>query len=104
VGIIDGGRLVALDPPGALINKLTGVSSITTSAYLPLAELQSLPAITSVQRNGYQLHLQTSDVVLTLHTILELAARHQVSLHDLHIKQPNLEDVFLNLTGRTLRA
>lgn len=104
VGIIDFGKLVALDTPGALINGLAGMSSITTSAPVPLSELQSLPTITGLQQNGAHLHLQTNDVALTLQTILELAARHQVSLNDLHIKQPNLEDVFLHLTGRTIRA
>lgn len=103
VGIIDHGKLVALDTPGALINRLAGVSSITTSAYVPLADIQSQPYISSVQRNGTQLHLQTNDVAMTLRAILDLAEQHRVSLNDLHIKQPNLEDVFLNLTGHTIR-
>lgn len=104
VGIIDFGKLVALDTPGALINSLAGVSSITTSAYVPLADIQSLPFVTNMQRNGTRLHLQTNDVAMTLRAILDSAAQHDVNLNDLHIKQPNLEDVFLNLTGRTIRA
>lgn len=104
VGIIDHGKLVALDSPGALINRLAGMSSITTSAHLPLDDNQLRPFISSVQRNGSKLHLQTNDVALTLRTILDLAEQYQVSLNDLHIKQPNLEDVFLNLTGHTIRA
>ena len=103
VGIIDLGKLVALDTPGALINSLAGVSSITTSAYVPLADVQSLPHIINVQPDGTRLHLQTNDVAMALRTILDLAEQHQVSLNDLHIKQPNLEDVFLNLTGRRIR-
>ena len=103
VGIIDLGKLVALDTPGALINSLAGVSSITTSAYVPLVDIQSLPYISNAQRNGSRLHLQTHDVAMTLRSILDLAEQHQISLNDLHIKQPNLEDVFLNLTGRRIR-
>jgi ABC-2 type transport system ATP-binding protein len=103
VGIIDFGRLVALDTPGALINRLAGVSSITTSTYVPLADIQSLPTIINIQRDGTRLHLQTNDVAVTLRSILDLAEQNSVSLNDLHIKQPNLEDVFLNLTGRTIR-
>ena len=61
------------------------------------------PYISNAQRNGTHLHLQTDDVALTLRTILDLAEQHEVSLNDLHIKQPNLEDVFLNLTGRMIR-
>ncbi|MAT97121.1 MAG: ABC transporter [Anaerolineaceae bacterium] len=104
VGIIDHGTLVALDTPGALINRLAGVSSITTSATMLLDSIQALPSISRVQRNGTWLHLQTNDVPTTLRTILDLAEQHELSLHDLHIKQPNLEDVFLNLTGHAIRA
>jgi ABC-2 type transport system ATP-binding protein len=103
VGIINHGNLVALDTPGALINTLAGVSSITTSAYVPIDSIRSLPYISNVQRNGTQLHLQTNDVALTLRSILDLAEQNAVNLNDLHIKQPNLEDVFLNLTGRMIR-
>jgi len=103
VGIIDHGYLVALDTPGALINNLSGFSSITTSAFVPLDELCSQPSINNVQRDGAHLHLQTRDVVIALHTILDLAEQHNLGLNDLHIKQPNLEDVFLHLTGRTIR-
>lgn len=103
VGIIDHGKLAALDTPGALINNLAGVSSITTSAYVPMDNIRSLPYISNAQRNGSRLHLQTNDVAMTLRTILDLAEQHEVNLNDLHIKQPNLEDVFLNLTGRMIR-
>lgn len=104
VGIIDHGKLVALDTPGALINRLAGVSSITTSAILPLDGLQMLPSISRVQRSDTHLQLQTKDVPTTLRTILDLAEQNELSLNDLHIKQPNLEDVFLNLTGHAIRA
>ncbi len=104
VGIIDHGKLVALDTPGALINRLAGVSSITTSAILPFDGLQTLPSISRVQRSGTQLQLQTKDVPTTLRTILDLAEQNELSLNDLHIKQPNLEDVFLNLTGHAIRV
>ena len=57
VGIIDHGRLVALDTPGALINRLAGVSSITTTAYVPLDDIQTQPYISTVQRDGTRLHL-----------------------------------------------
>lgn len=103
VGIIDHGHLVALDTPGALINSLAGLSSITTSAFVPLDDIRSQPYISNAQHDGAHLHLQTRDVAMTLRTILDLAEQHNLGLNDLHIKQPNLEDVFLNLTGRTIR-
>ena len=103
VGIVDHGRLVALDTPGNLIAKLAGVSSITTSAHLPVHEFQRLPYVVQAQHDGDEVSIQTRDVAATLRAILDLAQKHCVSLNDLHIQQPNLEDVFLNLTGKSIR-
>ncbi len=103
VGIVDHGRLVALDTPDNLITNLAGVSSITTSAYLPLDEFQLSPAVIHVQHDGNKLSIQTHDVAATLRAILNVAQKHCVSLNDLHIQQPSLEDVFLTLTGNRIR-
>jgi ABC-2 type transport system ATP-binding protein len=43
--------------------------------------------------------LKTNDVNACLITLM----KHQVDLSDLTIRSPNLETVFLNLTGRQLR-
>ena len=103
VGIIDHGRLVALDTPGALINRLAGTSSIRTSADLPLDDVRLQPYIINGQRDGAHLHLQTRNMIIALRAILDLAEQHNLSLNDLSIKQPSLEDVFLNMTGHTIR-
>lgn len=103
VGIIDHGKLVALDTPGALINRLAGTSSIRTSADLPLDDIRLQPYIHRAQRDGAHLHLQTRNMIMALRAILDLAEQHNLSLNDLNIKQPNLEDVFLNLTGHRIR-
>jgi ABC-2 type transport system ATP-binding protein len=94
---------VALDTPGELINRLAGISTITTSGDFPLAEIQTLTEITKIQRNGSQLHLQTDNIPKSLRSILDIAEQHDIKINDLHIKQPNLEDVFLNLTGCMIR-
>ena len=104
VGIVDNGRLVALDTPSNLITNLAGVSSITTSANLPLDEFQQLLTVIQAQHDGNKLTILTLDVAATLRSILDLAEKHCVSLNDLHIQQPNLEDVFLNLTGNKIRS
>jgi ABC-2 type transport system ATP-binding protein len=40
---------------------------------------------------------------MTLGALIALAQERGVSLGDLHIRQPNLEDVFLKLTGHAIR-
>ncbi len=104
VGIVDGGKLLALDTPGALINTLRGRSSITTAAALPTEALAALPGVTHVQSEGPTVRLETDDVPTTVGALLELARQAGVSLRDLLIQQPSLEDVFLQLTGRRIRA
>ncbi len=104
VGIVDGGKLLALDTPGALINTLHGRSSITTAAALPAAALAALPGVRDVRSEGPSVRLQTDDVPATVGALLDLARQAGVSLRDLLIQQPSLEDVFLQLTGRRIRA
>jgi len=103
VGILDHGKLLALDTPGGLINQLGGLSSITTAAPLPIEQVRLLPGVRTAQLEGNLRRIQTDNVSVTSGALLELARQQDVMLHDLHVRQPNLEDVFLHMTGRTLR-
>ena len=103
VGIIDHGQIIALDTPGALVGQLESISTITTAAPLSLASIQDAPEVVDAKFDGDLLRIQTSDVMATLGALLDLARRSTVSLQDIHISQPSLEDVFLRLTGRTIR-
>jgi ABC-2 type transport system ATP-binding protein len=103
VGIIDQGNIIALDTPGALVGQLESISTITTSAPLSLESVQNLPNVVDAVYDGGLLRIQTSDVMATLSALLDLANQFALSLQDIHISQPSLEDVFLKLTGRTLR-
>ena len=104
VGIIDRGKLLALDTPGALINAMDGATTLTISATLPTDVVGNLPGVGQVWPDGDLLRLQSSDVATTTGALLALAAERGAVLHDLHIRQPSLEDVFLRLTGRNLQA
>lgn len=103
VGIIDCGKIIALDTPGNLVNHLEGISTVTTSAPLPLEIIQKYPNVIKADFDGEMLRMQTSDIMATLSALLELSRQIKVSLQDIHISQPSLEDVFLKLTGRTIR-
>jgi ABC-2 type transport system ATP-binding protein len=99
VGIMERGRLVALDTPGALMTVLGGLSSITISARLSINGIQDLPHVVRMLEKDSGVCIQTNDVMATLGGLLELARRDGISLKDLHISQPSLEDVYLKLTG-----
>jgi ABC-2 type transport system ATP-binding protein len=103
VGIMDNGRLLALDTPGGLINQLAGSSTITTTAPLPLNEVKKMAGVQQAEQEGALLRLQTYDPATTNTALLALADALGIPLRDLHVQQPGLEDLFLHLTGRTIR-
>jgi ABC-2 type transport system ATP-binding protein len=103
VGIIDRGRLLVLDWPAALIQRSAAMSLITTSTPLPLDEGQGLPGVRSSHQDNGRLFIYTENVAEANRALFELARRHQQVLNDLVVRQPNLEDVFLQLTGHSLR-
>jgi ABC-2 type transport system ATP-binding protein len=103
VGIIDHGKIIALGTPEALVGRLDGTSTITTSTPMPLDNVREFPEVVQVEYGGDLLRIQTSDIVATLSALLELAKRSAIRLQDIQISRPSLEDVFLQLTGRTIR-
>ncbi len=103
VGIIDHGRLLALDSPARLIEELEGLSTITFASSMPIEVVRELPGVVGVSGDGDVMYLQTRDILLALEGLLGQSKRLGISLGSLHIEQPNLEDVFLQHTGRTIR-
>jgi ABC-2 type transport system ATP-binding protein len=103
VGIIDHGEIIALGTPGDLVNQLEDISTVTTSAPLPLATIQNFQHVRKAEYDGDLIRIQTTDISTTLSDLLALSQQVNVSLKDIHISQPSLEDVFLQLTGRTIR-
>lgn len=104
VMIVDRGRVVALDTPEALVGSLNVDKRIVFD--LPegqdVANLTSLPAVSRVERSGEQ-------VIVYGHgdrfagAVVNALEDTGVSFTDLKTEQPNLEDVFLLLTGREMR-
>ncbi len=104
VGIIDRGRIIALDNPRKLIQSLGVDSRVVFSvdgAFTPEL-LQTLKGVRRVEQSGERVivygHGETlvSDVINTL-TMSGLRFR------DFRTEQSTLDDVFLTLTGREMR-
>jgi ABC-2 type transport system ATP-binding protein len=106
VGVIDHGKLIALDAPQALINQLG--SSSTLSSRLDLTpeqveRVRGLPGVSAVTYDGERLDVQTTTPVETLVALQQLAIGAGQPIRDVNIRQPNLEDVFIALTGHAIR-
>jgi ABC-2 type transport system ATP-binding protein len=102
--IIDHGRIVALDAPEALIRSL-GVERrlvFTLPDGQTAPAFSALPQVQKVEQAGQSLVVygQGERFVSAVVYALEDAGIHFL---DLRTEQPNLEDVFLALTGREMR-
>jgi len=102
VAIIDQGRIVACDSPAQLVAHLEATPVLQATVELPLEQARALPGVTGARYLGQHLELETTDPQHTMAALHELAARLGRTIGDVFLRQPNLEDVFLKLTGRAL--
>jgi ABC-2 type transport system ATP-binding protein len=99
VALIDKGRVVVLDTPAALAERVEAAQRIQFRPSGPMddALLAGLPEVTSIIRRG--------DVVVVtgtgnvLNAVISVLARNQIVAQQLRVEQANLEDAFLELTG-----
>jgi ABC-2 type transport system ATP-binding protein len=104
VMIVDRGRVVALDTPEALIASL----NVDRRIVLHLAEgqdvanLTRLSAVSKVEQSDERVIVYGHGDRFARAVVGELEDRG-VAFTDLRTEQPNLEDVFLALTGREMR-
>ncbi len=105
IAIIDHGRLIACDTLRGLLGRLDGLLRFRMAEVTPaLCErLQALPAAKLSRVDGRALELTCRDVKATLLRLIALLNELQVEPQSLEFVEPNLERVFLHLTGGTLR-
>jgi ABC-2 type transport system ATP-binding protein len=103
VGIVDRGRLIACDTLPALLQTLDGVVRFRVpQPQAGLTErLSTLPAKLQTADGAFELH--AADVQPVLMRLLGLLNEQDIHVADLTVQEPNLERVFLHLTGRELR-
>jgi len=100
VALIDKGRVLAIDTPAALAERAETEQRIQFRPSVPFDDtlLTSLPEVTSLTRRGDVVVVTgNSDALLAVITTL---AASQVTPRQLRVDQGNLEDAFLELTGR----
>ncbi|HEV8571878.1 MAG TPA: ABC transporter ATP-binding protein [Actinomycetota bacterium] len=108
VAIIDQGKIQALDTPLGLIHQLPTAYRILFATRQPVieGELRGLPGVADVEAvlNGdFRYELRVSRAQVTLPAFLNWAERRGVRVDDVRVLPATLEDVFLSLTGRSLR-
>jgi ABC-2 type transport system ATP-binding protein len=104
VAIIEHGRLVDIGPPAALVDRHCPERSVVlvSEDAIAAAGLDRVPHLISLERQGSRFTLHgtgeefVSDVIACL-------AEQRVRVTDFRTVLPSLEDVFLKLTGHSIR-
>ncbi len=110
IGIIDHGKLIAVGTQDELTEMIgqydtvqLDVGESTEANGTLVSHLAGLPGVHQADGEGESVMVQAEDANQVLPRILQTVAEHGRSIRRIEIKEPNLEAVFLHLTGRALR-
>lgn len=107
IAIVDHGQVIALDTPANLIRGLgTGmlrVGILDGAIGAVKAQAEALPAVKAISQRDHRLDIQSNDTQRTLVQLLDITNQLGAKVTSLQILDPDLETVFLNLTGKSLR-
>jgi len=106
VGVIDYGKIIALDTPENLVRNLGAESKVlfrVEGKNGAAAEFEGLSAVSRVEQVEDEFILYTIDGSVALQELVRFADKQGLRLSNIRTEIPNLDDVFLTLTGRELR-
>ena len=108
VAIVDHGRIVALGTPEGLKAAVPGADTLELMLGAPVPEsltqaLGRLDGVRAVERDGARVTIHCDNGGRLLPRAIELVARAGFTVDDVHTSHISLEDVFIQLTGRSLR-
>jgi ABC-2 type transport system ATP-binding protein len=109
IGIVDQGKMIALGTKTDLVNRLAGgtVIKLNIAAWNDVfhASLKNVPnverVVTDVQNKSLEIFVHQHQQAFG--EILACAMENHVQVVSFEVQEPNLESLFLSLTGRTLR-
>ena len=107
VAILDQGKMMALDTPARLIQDLgRGIIQIEFNTGIDeklLDQIKRIGVVRVVDDQKKIIHIETDQPDQASRELLELMKTRDGLLKTLDISEPNLETVFIHLTGRNLR-
>ena len=107
VGIIDHGKIIAIDSPQRL-KESVGIDLILMEIANGsngdfIASLKRLEWVKNIEQHRNLLELSVEGGDRRVPELLGLASRHGVSVTSIDSHKPSLEDTFLHYTGKTIR-
>jgi ABC-2 type transport system ATP-binding protein len=108
IAIIDHGKVLALDSPAQLKRSVPGgylvelqVRNSTDGLFTD--GLRNLPGVVEIKADKDRVRVYADRVEGLLANAMRLAGEQNVMVTDAHVSEPSLENLFLHLTGRSLR-
>ena len=104
VAIIEHGRVIDMDTPRGLVarhcpERMVVVATADASAR---ERFLALPGVDSVDADGTSMTIRGRNPGLVT-DVIQCVSRHGIAVTDFHTTVPTLEDVFLRLTGHSIR-
>lgn len=113
IGIIDHGKIIALDTPQNLKNNLnkTNIINLELNNWTKdvLEEIKTIPAIENVtskfneNTQNFEVKVHVSNGSETVSNLITSTISSGIKIINFRVEEPTLEDVFINLTGKSLR-
>jgi len=108
IAIIDHGKLLVLDSPAQLKRSVPGGYLIELQVRDDvhgsfIEALRSLPGVVEIKAENDRIRIYADRVEGLLANAMRLAVEQNVMVTDAHVSEPSLENLFLHLTGRSLR-
>jgi ABC-2 type transport system ATP-binding protein len=109
VGIIDHGQLIALGTQEELTRQVGQADTLQLHIGEnddpgPLIEsLRGVPGVLVAEATDHEIAIVTPSAEEILAPVVAKASEHGIKIRSMDIREPNLEAVFLHLTGRALR-
>jgi ABC-2 type transport system ATP-binding protein len=107
VAIIDAGKIIESGTPREIQQRVLGHSMLEVTADRPIPEERMPERLRnerhSLRDDGRTIAMQTDSPAATIVELVKWIDQEQLTLLDIQLKRPTLEDVFIELTGKRLR-
>ncbi|HIQ00157.1 TPA: ABC transporter ATP-binding protein [Candidatus Bipolaricaulota bacterium] len=105
VAILDHGHIIALGQPRSLVGEHFQETPVEIELSGPAegVDFSRLPGVARAVPDGESVVLYSTAPTDTIRAVSRLAEEGKLSLRDLVLRRPSLEDVYLLLTGRRIR-
>jgi len=109
VGIIDQGKLIALDTPEQIKNSTQGMRALEIKILNGvdqqkwLSILSEAEGVDNASLTEGKIRILSKDLSQMIPTIVNLVDKNGGKIENISVLQPTLEDAFINLTGKSIR-